>query len=230
MKVLRERTMRKITNYFGKIIFAGVFALLISAVITPAATFTVTNTNDTGAGSLRQAVLDANTAAGDDIIAFDSSFNTPRTITLASIITITGNGGLTINGTGAGLLTISGNNATNIFQLSGLDAPSLGAIVFNNLTIANGNSFNSAQPNGGGISINDGSTSAGTYTAVNFTANNVIFRNNRGGVNEGGAIGCTRNGTVNIINSVFTLNISNGGGAIDIGTGSGTCNPFTKTA
>src|SRR5690349_19031512 len=36
----------------------------------PAATFTVINTNDSGAGSLRQAMLDANTSAGADVIAF----------------------------------------------------------------------------------------------------------------------------------------------------------------
>src|SRR5436305_12925878 len=35
-----------------------------------AATFTVTNTADTGPGSLRQAILDANGAAGTDTIAF----------------------------------------------------------------------------------------------------------------------------------------------------------------
>ncbi len=38
-----------------------------------AATFTVTNTNDSGAGSLRQAITDANAAAGPDTIAFNVS-------------------------------------------------------------------------------------------------------------------------------------------------------------
>jgi hypothetical protein len=49
------------------------FALLFTACAssTLAATFTVTNTGDTGAGSLRQAILDAN--AGADVIAFDVS-------------------------------------------------------------------------------------------------------------------------------------------------------------
>ncbi len=210
------------TKYFGKIILTAIFALVISAINISAATFTVTNTNDSGAGSLRQAVLDANSAAGDDIIAFDASFNQPRTITLASIIIITGNGGLTINGTGAGLLTISGGNVTNIFQLSGLNSPAIGAIVFNNLTVAEGNSFNGST-NGSGISINDGQTGAGTYTTVNFTANNVVFRNNDGGVNQGGAIGCTRNGNVNVNNSTFTRNINGTGSALGLGTGSGTC-------
>lgn len=36
-----------------------------------AATFTVTNTNDSGAGSLRQAILDSNLTAGLDTIAFN---------------------------------------------------------------------------------------------------------------------------------------------------------------
>src|SRR5688572_23214049 len=36
-----------------------------------AATFTVTNTNDSGAGSLRQAILDANANPGQDMISFN---------------------------------------------------------------------------------------------------------------------------------------------------------------
>jgi S-layer homology domain len=43
------------------------------AATAPAATFTVTNTNDSGAGSLRKAIEDANTAAGADTIAFNVS-------------------------------------------------------------------------------------------------------------------------------------------------------------
>jgi hypothetical protein len=44
----------------------------------PLATLMVTNTNDTGAGSLRQAILDANAAGGADVIAFDIPANDPR--------------------------------------------------------------------------------------------------------------------------------------------------------
>src|SRR5436190_4393853 len=40
-------------------------------VATPEATFTVTNTNDSGPGSFRQAILDTNAAAGLDTIAFN---------------------------------------------------------------------------------------------------------------------------------------------------------------
>src|SRR5256885_8093230 len=45
-----------------------VLALFASPVL--AGTFTVTNTNDSGAGSLRQAILDANANPGTDTIAF----------------------------------------------------------------------------------------------------------------------------------------------------------------
>ena len=48
-------------------------ALVLWAASAPviAATFTVTNTNDSGAGSLRQAILDANANPGTDTIEFN---------------------------------------------------------------------------------------------------------------------------------------------------------------
>jgi len=49
-----------------------------------AATFTVTNTNDSGAGSLRQAILDANGAAGADTIAFNIAGGGVHTIAVAT--------------------------------------------------------------------------------------------------------------------------------------------------
>ncbi len=72
--ILREKKMRTITKHFMKIIFTAIFGLLVSANNISAATFTVTNINDSGAGSLRQAVLDANAAATADTIVFDASF------------------------------------------------------------------------------------------------------------------------------------------------------------
>ena len=49
-------------------------------------TFTVTNTNDSGAGSLRQAIIDANASAGADLIDFNISGTGSHTISLASIL------------------------------------------------------------------------------------------------------------------------------------------------
>ena len=48
----------------------GLAALVVASAL-PATTFTVTNTTDSGAGSLRQAILDANANAGLDTIAFN---------------------------------------------------------------------------------------------------------------------------------------------------------------
>jgi hypothetical protein len=47
------------------------FLVIVAAVNAQAATFVVTNTNDSGPGSLRQAILDANTDAVADQIAFN---------------------------------------------------------------------------------------------------------------------------------------------------------------
>ena len=47
------------------------------------ATFTVDNTNDSGAGSLRQAIEEANETHGIDIIEFDSELSGQK-ITLTS--------------------------------------------------------------------------------------------------------------------------------------------------
>lgn len=55
------------------------------------ATYTVSNTNDSGAGSLRQAITDANGNAGADSINFNIAGTGVHTITLASALpTITG--------------------------------------------------------------------------------------------------------------------------------------------
>src|SRR4051794_37024563 len=61
---------------------------LLESRLAPA-TFTVNSVNDAGAGSLRQAILDANAAAGADTINFSIVGST--TINLASALpTVTG--------------------------------------------------------------------------------------------------------------------------------------------
>src|ERR1043166_8289607 len=64
-----------------------VFAATLAALTTTsadAATFTVTNSNDSGTGSLRQAILDANNNSGMDSIVFDISGTNVHTINLAT--------------------------------------------------------------------------------------------------------------------------------------------------
>jgi len=74
----------------------------------------VTNTNDAGAGSLRNAI---NCASSGATVTFDASFNTPKTITLTSgALEITKT--LVISGPGASLLTISAGSASRVLLVS----------------------------------------------------------------------------------------------------------------
>ena len=81
-------------------------------------TFLVTNTADSGPGSLRQAILDANAQAGADVIQFAPSFSSgPQTITLTSgELRITD--AVDIQGPGAALLSVSGNNSSRVFDVT----------------------------------------------------------------------------------------------------------------
>ncbi len=162
-------------------------------------TFTVTNTNDSGAGSLRQAVLDANASAGADTIAFSGISG--QTITLASQITITDD--ITIdgdmNGDNKADVTISGNNASRIFSVTGTGTD----LALQSLTLTNGASVTGS---GGAVQL---STSTGTLSISDTTISNSSVTGFRGGAvsSSGGAI--------TITNSLLTGNSATGnGGAI----------------
>ena len=105
-----------------------VVVLLVKSV--SGVTFTVTNTADSGVGSLRQAITDANGTMGADTIAFNIPSTDPNcnstthvcTITPATVLpTITDT--VTINGytqTGASANTLAGSdNAVILIQLNG---------------------------------------------------------------------------------------------------------------
>lgn len=98
-----------------------------------AATFTVGNLSNSGPGSLRQAVLDANAAAGADVVAFQSGLTGTLTLTSGEIL-ITDS--VEIRGPGAGVLAIHGNGTSRIFRvqnaLSAVDA------VVSGLTLTHG--------------------------------------------------------------------------------------------
>jgi hypothetical protein len=67
-----------------RIVRASVVLGLLTAAAAHAATFNVTSNADSGAGSLRQAILDANAAAGADTVAFNITGSGVHTIALAS--------------------------------------------------------------------------------------------------------------------------------------------------
>jgi hypothetical protein len=161
------------------------------------ATFAVTNTSNSGAGSLRQAISDANAAAGADVINFAGLFTdtTPDTITLTSgQLEITGD--LTINGTGVPLLKISGNNTSRVFQVN----PNINAAI-GGVTITQGKA-----DVGAGV-LNNG----GILAVINTTFSNNAATQVGGGLFNSGAM--LLNGGSFISNSASLL----GGGIYNLG-------------
>ena len=111
------------------------------------AIFTVTNLDDSGDGSLRQAIEDTNATAGLDTINFDEEFR-GQTITLTSgELQITDD--LTLEGLGADELTVSGNNSSRVFNVNdGNDSDHID-VVIDGLTITDG--FTDERLGGSGI-------------------------------------------------------------------------------
>jgi hypothetical protein len=104
---------------FAALAFSGIW---FSGKTRASTTFTVTNTNDSGAGSLRQAIVDANNNAGLDMIAFNIPGAGVHTITpLSALPAITGSviiDGYTQPGAHANTLA-NGDDAVLLIELDG---------------------------------------------------------------------------------------------------------------
>ncbi len=99
-----------------------------------APTLTVTNTNDSGAGSLRQAILDANANPDADIIGFNLPDFTVQTITpLTELPAITEPVMIDGFSAAAGLVEINGTNVLNGCTINA-DDTCLRALVINRCT------------------------------------------------------------------------------------------------
>lgn len=205
--------MRNLNTQLCRLIFTIVIAIAASALNVTAATFTVTNTLNTGAGSLRQAVTDANAAAGADTIVFDAVvFSTPQTITIATTIAVNGvNDTLTITGPGANLLTISGNAvaaisvaAGEITSISGMTVTA--SQVQNSGTLSVTDMVFDANTNGSAGAISNGGTS---LTVTNCTFSNNI--NTGPAVNGAGGAALRSTTLATINNSTFTNNSATSG-------------------
>ncbi len=102
--------------------------------IISSATFTVTNSLDTGAGSLREAITNANLTAGHDTISFDPA-GAPYSINLITPLGLTDNTGVTIDGWSAGGAGYTGSprveiNGTGAIGTTGLLITSPNNTVF----------------------------------------------------------------------------------------------------
>jgi hypothetical protein len=215
--------------------------------ITPA-TFIVTNTSDVGPGSLRQAIIDANTASTNDDILFSGVTGTiTLNFALSTILPTSTAGTLTIIGPGSSSLNISGNNGSanrdfNIFTISkGGNLSISGVMVSGAITTDNGGAFdnagaltvsnctisgNSARGSNFGGSGGGGIFNAGTLTVSNST----LSGNSANGPGGGGGINNTVSATLTVSNSNISGNSSPGfGGGGGIYNRGGTVNISNST-
>src|ERR1700726_4764428 len=94
---LKKRGAAAATLNRVRLLAAPCFVALLVSASANAATFIVSNANDSGVGSLRQAIVNSNAASGTNTIIFAQGVGT---ITLASALPIITNGA-TIVGNGA---------------------------------------------------------------------------------------------------------------------------------
>lgn len=193
------------------------------------ATLTVINNNDTGAGSLRQALADAAAPSrpGMDIIDFNPTV--VGTITLASPLMV--NSDVIIQGPGANILAISGNKAVRVFDVTDGAATTLNALVFN-LTIKDGVAATGA---GFNVGQNDnlqltncwltGNTTTAQGGAINFIGDGdlTVLASTLSGnaANIGGAVyfaGTAAGGSIDFRNSTVSGNSAVNGGGIALGS------------
>jgi len=178
---------------------AGGALVTLSAGPAGAATFTVTNTADSGAGSLRQAIIDANGNGGEDLITFDASVS--GTIALLSDLeAITEE--VDIQGPGASVLTVDGGDNYQIFYFYDVDS---GTPSISGLSIDNGYSNGrTSDDSGGGIALYY-SDATFTFTALEMTSNYAY--------NDGGALWCNSgDADITVADSRFVDNGADGGG------------------
>jgi hypothetical protein len=192
------------------------------ALTAPLATFTVTNTSDSGAGSLRQAILDANANPGADTIDFNIPGAGPHTIQPSSALpTITG----------AVVIDATMENACGSPHCVELDGTN--AVAANGLTITAGSSVvrglvinrhrfdgDIATHDGDGITLD---TNGGNVIESNFLGTDVTgtvdLGNDNGGVHMLFAPNNTIGGTTAAARNVIS---GNGSGIIPNNGANGT--------
>jgi hypothetical protein len=216
----------------------------------------VTNTSDSGAGSLRQAIIDAN--ANQDTNAIDFQSGLTGTIDLLTALPNLSTS-ISINGPGANMLTVRRSMAggTPPFRLFTI-APNT-AVNISGLAVTNGRTADGGPgvpgDDGGGILNSSGATLnlIGVAVTGNFTGaggsgapagnrgggvynegtltlvDSTISTNKTGGGMTGGAGGGIFNGgTATLINSTISGNLT-GDGAGAGGNGGGIANTGTLT-
>ncbi|MGB8984319.1 MAG: choice-of-anchor Q domain-containing protein [Anaerolineales bacterium] len=211
------------------VLLGGIFGV-VPVQTAYAATLTVTNTNDNGTGSLRQAIA---SAYSGDTIKFAPSL-AGQTIILASTITVPKS--ITIDGTGLNPpIEISGGNAVRVFLV---DASSNIAPAMKNIVLKEGKQtglsytyFGGALYVGGGTTLtienvairNSSAYSGGGIYIAASAVMNISKSEIEGNVTdrEGGAIHMGSTAVINLRNSVISNNTAAGSGTIYFGGATG---------
>ena len=175
-----------------------------SSLVAAAATITVTNGADSGAGSLRAAIASAST--GDTIIV-------PALTVRLTSGQLEINKSLTITGAGARSTIISGTNQSRVFEITE------GSVSISAVTVTEGNGMNHAggtAGSGGGILV------GGAAGAALTLKDSAVIRSEAQGSSEGGGISTA--GTLSILRSTISYDsapapASERGGGIDVELG-----------
>ena len=174
-------------------------------------TFTVTNTADSGTGSLRSEIGLANSTAGNNTI----TFSVTGTITLNSALPDLSNttGLMDIDGPGASSLTVARSSApsTSLFSIFTVSAGA--QVAISGLTVTGGDTTG----DGGGL-YNDGGTA--TLTGIAVVGNSAA---------AGGGL-FNFNGTITLTNSTVNGNSASNSGDTGVTHGGGIDNNGFLTA
>ncbi len=208
------------------LLFGGLLALGVQG---RAATLTVTTTADAGAGSLRQAIIDANNAPGNDAIDFNLPGAGPHVISLLdSLPNVDSNIAILNQSNGSEAITVQRSTAAGTANFRILLVNSGNTVTVSDLTFKNGLLSATAGTSAlGGAIRNDGDL---TVLFCTFINNQVVGgagtvsggANGRGGDAQGGAL--YNSGTLTVITSIFDTNSAlagNGAGTGQGGAGQG---------
>src|ERR1044072_209445 len=139
---------RTLSIYIKAVVLCGVLSVCATYQSALSASFTVTNVNDSGPGSLRQPILDATFNDGPDLINFSIGTGVRTISPLSSLPSIVGR--VTIDGT-----TQPGYAGTPIIEIEGSQAGTTsGLIIFAGFSTIRGLVINRFA--GDGISMADG--------------------------------------------------------------------------
>lgn len=187
-------------------------AILLGVAFTArASTLTVSNLNDSGAGSLRQALADA---SPDDTIVFDGGLAGTIALSSGELVVATN---VTIDGPGSDVIEVSGGDAMRVFNITG------GSVLISGLTMTDGrhqgaDGFGGMQPDAGrGGAIFNAATLGLTECVISSSTANGGQNFDPGQAGEGQGGGIANTGSLNMTNCLVESNQARGGNGTSMG-------------